>query len=70
MLQMITRALESKEEENVSKQIKNEKDGLDTYVLGTGCHGIGRIQQIDSSFNAAALSIEFHGIRNGRKLAE
>ena len=35
-----------------------------------GCHGIGKIQQIGSSFNAAALSTECHGIRNGRKLVE
>ena len=61
MLQIITRALELKEERKDSKQIKNEK-------YGPGCLGMGRIQQIGSSLDAAAFSIACHGIQNGRKL--
>ena len=62
MLQMITRALELKEERKDSKRMKNEKGGLDAQALRIECHGIDKIQQIGSSFNAAALSIECHGI--------
>ena len=70
ILQMIIRVLKSKGEEKYSKRMKNEKGGLDAQTLRIECHGIGRIQQIGSSFNAAALSTECHEIRNGRKLAE